>query len=208
MGAAEGTVVGGRGKGSERAFSFPFGDSASPNRTAKHHPPHRPNHGAWWNQAVTALRDRFSSKCLCVEYGKFDTKLSPLHRLSLQRLCRAGPRARTFVPPRLRELRDLRGAHLPSPRWRARHGHPVASSFRHACLRSAPPCIICKRVASEAAASSRATVSLAERMHSTALVRRRCHPSLRIAHMSRSSPPATPHAQLTNCGGGTLPPWP
>ena len=26
VGAAEGTVVGGRGKGSERAFSFPFGD--------------------------------------------------------------------------------------------------------------------------------------------------------------------------------------
>ena len=103
-------------------------------------------------------------------------------------------------PPRLRELwdasRDGRGAHLPSPRWRARHGQPVASSFRHACLRSAPPCIIRKRVASEAAASSRATVSLADRMHSTALMRCRCHPSLRIAPTARSSPPATPHAQL------------
>jgi hypothetical protein len=38
--------------------------------------------------------------------------------------------------------------------------------------------------------------ALHERMHSTALVRRRCHPSLRIAHTSLSSPPATPHAQL------------
>jgi len=38
--------------------------------------------------------------------------------------------------------------------------------------------------------------ALHERMHSTALVLRRCHPSLRIAHTSLSSPPATPHAQL------------
>ena len=38
--------------------------------------------------------------------------------------------------------------------------------------------------------------ALHERMHSTALMRRRCHPSLRIAPTSLSSPPVTPHAPL------------
>ena len=102
--------------------------------------PHDTERG--WNQAVTAFQDRFSSKCLFVEYGKFDPYYA-------------------FVPPRLRELRDRRGALLPSPRWRARHGQPVASPFRDAGLRAPPPCIIRKRVASEAAAFSRAPLSLA-----------------------------------------------
>ena len=38
--------------------------------------------------------------------------------------------------------------------------------------------------------------ALHERMHSTALMRRRCHPSLRVAPTSHISPPATPHAPL------------
>ena len=86
------------------------------------------------------------------------------HPLSLQPGPPPATRARTyyaFVPPRLRELRDRRGALLPSPRWRARHGQPVASPFRDAGLRAPPPCIIRKRVASEAAAFSRAPLSLA-----------------------------------------------
>jgi hypothetical protein len=114
-----------------------------------------------WNQAVTAFQDRFSSKCLFVEYGKFDPCLSPL---STAWASAGSSRTHTyyaFVPPRLRELRDRRGALLPSPRWRARHGQPVASPFRDAGLRAPPPCIIRKRVASEAAAFSRAPLSLA-----------------------------------------------
>ena len=116
-------------------------------------------------------RDRISFKCLCVEYGKFDTKLlgaRPLLSTALPAIAasRAHTRmgARSPVP---RELRDRRGAQLPSPRWRAWHGHSVASSFRAACLRTAPPCIIRKCAASEAAACSRAPLSLAERVHST-----------------------------------------
>ena len=115
--------------------------------------------------------------------------------------CRRSARTHAFVPPPLRELRNGLSALLPSPRWRARHGHLVASSFRDACLRAAPPCIIRKCAASEAAACSQPCMSACIAPRSCAAAGTR----LFASHIrSRSSPPLMSHLRRWDSAASAL----